>query len=36
VERRAFENGIGSMQQGFKGTLDQLEAYLASERGGAA
>ena len=29
AERKAFESGIGSMQQGFKGTLDQLAAYLA-------
>ncbi len=36
AERRAFEGGIGSMQQGFKETLDQLTAYLATERGGAA
>jgi uncharacterized protein YndB with AHSA1/START domain len=35
AERRAFEAGIGSMQQGFKGTLDQLEAHLAGD-GGAA
>jgi uncharacterized protein YndB with AHSA1/START domain len=29
AERKAFEGGIGSMQQGFKGTLDQLAAFLA-------
>lgn len=29
-ERRTFKEGHGSMQQGFKGTLDQLEEYLAS------
>jgi hypothetical protein len=27
-ERRTFKEGFKSMQQGFKGTLDQLEAYL--------
>ena len=31
-ERRTFKEGHGSMQQGFKGTLDQLDAYLASAR----
>lgn len=31
-ERRTFKEGHGSMQQGFKGTLDQLDAYLASVR----
>ena len=31
AERKAFEGGIGSMQQGFKGTLDQLAEYLAKE-----
>ncbi len=36
AERRAFEAGIGSMQKGFKGTFDQLVAYLALEQGGAA
>ncbi|MBZ5492528.1 MAG: SRPBCC domain-containing protein [Acidobacteriia bacterium] len=29
-ERRTFQEGRGSMQQGFKGTLDQLDAYLVS------
>jgi len=29
-ERAAFEAGRGSMQQGWTGTLDQLEAYLAT------
>jgi uncharacterized protein YndB with AHSA1/START domain len=29
-ERRTFQEGRGSMQQGFKGTLDQLDAYLGS------
>jgi uncharacterized protein YndB with AHSA1/START domain len=29
AEREAFEGGIGSMRQGFEGTLDQLAAYLA-------
>jgi len=29
-ERKTFKEGHGSMQQGFKGTLDQLDAYLAS------
>lgn len=28
-ERRTFEGGFASMQQGFKGTFDQLAAYLA-------
>ncbi len=27
-ERKTFEDGSGSMQQGFKGTLDQLDGYL--------
>jgi uncharacterized protein YndB with AHSA1/START domain len=31
-ERRTFKEGHGSMQQGFKGTLDQLDAYLAGVR----
>jgi hypothetical protein len=31
-ERKTFKEGHGSMQQGFKGTLDQLGAYLASVR----
>jgi uncharacterized protein YndB with AHSA1/START domain len=30
-ERRAFEGGFDSLQQGFKGTLDQLENHLSSE-----
>jgi len=30
AERAAFESMKPSMDQGFKGTLDQLEAYLAS------
>jgi uncharacterized protein YndB with AHSA1/START domain len=29
-ERKTFETGFESMQQGFKGTLDQLAEYLAS------
>jgi len=29
AERRTFEAMFGSMQQGWAGTLDQLEAYLA-------
>jgi len=28
-ERKTYDAGRGSMKQGFKGTLDQLEAYLA-------
>jgi uncharacterized protein YndB with AHSA1/START domain len=32
-ERKTFEAGRKSMQQGFTGTLDQLAAYLASEPG---
>ena len=28
-ERKIFEDGFGSMQGGFTGTLDQLAAYLA-------
>lgn len=28
-ERKTFEAGIGSMQQGFKGTFDQLADHLA-------
>ena len=31
-ERKTFEDGHSSMQQGFKGTLDQLEEYLASAK----
>jgi uncharacterized protein YndB with AHSA1/START domain len=31
-ERRTFQEGRGSMQQGFRGSLDQLDAYLASVR----
>lgn len=30
AEREAFEKGRGSMQQGWSGTFEQLEAYLAS------
>lgn len=29
LERKTFEAGHKSMQQGFKGTLDQLAEYLA-------
>jgi uncharacterized protein YndB with AHSA1/START domain len=29
AETKTFEDGRSSMQQGFKGTLDQLEAFLA-------
>lgn len=29
VERRTFDEGRGSMQQGWTGTLDRLSAYLA-------
>jgi uncharacterized protein YndB with AHSA1/START domain len=29
VERKTFEDGRSSMQQGFSGTWDQLDAYLA-------
>lgn len=32
AEAKAFEAGFPSMQQGFTGTLDQLEAYLAGQR----
>ena len=32
-ERKTFEDGHKSMQQGFKGTLDQLDDYLASHYG---
>lgn len=35
AERKAFEKGITSMQQGFAGTFERLVAYF-SERGGAA
>lgn len=31
LERKTFKDGHKSMQQGFKGTLDQLAAYLANE-----
>jgi uncharacterized protein YndB with AHSA1/START domain len=30
IERKAFEAGFGGMEQGFNGTWDQLEAYLAN------
>ena len=33
LERRTFEEGRNSMQQGFSGTWDQLAAYLAKELG---
>jgi uncharacterized protein YndB with AHSA1/START domain len=29
AERATFAAGLGSMEQGFNGTLDQLDAYLA-------
>jgi hypothetical protein len=29
AERRVFEDGAESMQAGWSGTLDRLEAYLA-------
>lgn len=29
AERKAFDAGHGSMQQGWTGTMDQLDAYLA-------
>lgn len=32
-ERKTFEGGHKSMQQGFKGTLDQLTDYLANHYG---
>ena len=31
-ERKTFDAGRGSMQQGWSGTLEQLEAYLAKAR----
>jgi len=31
-ERRTFVEGFASMQQGFTGTLDQLEVYLAGAK----
>lgn len=31
AERRTFDEGRDSMQQGFSGTWDQLAAYLAQE-----
>jgi uncharacterized protein YndB with AHSA1/START domain len=31
-ERKTFDAGRGSMKQGFTGTLDQLDAYLAKVR----
>lgn len=31
-ERKAFDAGRGSMQDGFKGTLDQLDEYLAKAK----
>jgi uncharacterized protein YndB with AHSA1/START domain len=30
-EHKTFEDGHGSMKQGFTGRLDQLEAYLATQ-----
>jgi uncharacterized protein YndB with AHSA1/START domain len=32
AERRAFEAGIGSMEKGFGGTMDQLVAFLANPK----
>jgi uncharacterized protein YndB with AHSA1/START domain len=32
AERHTFRKGHAGMQQGFKGTLDRLEAYLAEAR----
>jgi uncharacterized protein YndB with AHSA1/START domain len=32
TERRTFDAGHESMQQGWTGTLDQLAAYLAQAR----
>lgn len=32
VERRTFDEGAESMRGGWTGTLDQMEAYLASEK----
>ena len=29
AERKAFEGGVGSMEKGFAGTLEQLVAHLA-------
>jgi len=29
IERKTFEDGRGSMQQGWTGTFEQLELYLA-------
>jgi uncharacterized protein YndB with AHSA1/START domain len=34
-ERNAFEAGFDSMEQGFTGTFDQLEAYLATHASNA-
>lgn len=33
VERKAFHDGHGSMQQGWSGTMDQLGAYVAGTSG---
>lgn len=33
AERKTFEEHFASMQQGFGGTFDQLDAYLAKTRG---
>jgi hypothetical protein len=30
TERKIFEAGFDSMKQGFTGTFDQLQAYLAT------
>jgi uncharacterized protein YndB with AHSA1/START domain len=35
AERRTFDAGRSSMQQGWTGTLDQLAAYLARTTQGA-
>ncbi len=32
-ERKLFEDNFGGMEQGFKGTYDQLEEYLATSKG---
>lgn len=35
LERKAFADGAPSMKQGWTGTFDQLETYLATQKAGA-
>src|SRR5882672_3737043 len=35
IERKTFEEGMASMQQGWTGTMDQFAAFLAADRAAA-